>query len=72
MKTVNMHEAKTQLSALVARAEAGEEIVIANAGTPRVRLVPVRVATRAFGRLVLDVPSDFDDALPAEELAAWE
>jgi len=39
---VNMHEAKTRLSELVARAEAGEEIVIARSGTEAVRLVPVR------------------------------
>ena len=37
-----MHEAKTQLSALVARAEAGEDVVIARAGQPAVRLTPVR------------------------------
>jgi len=41
MATVNMHEAKTHLSQLVARAEAGEEIVIARSGAPAVRLVPV-------------------------------
>ena len=39
---VNIHEAKTQLSALVARAEAGEEIVISRANKPVVRLVPVQ------------------------------
>ena len=39
--TINIHEAKTQLSALVARAEAGEEVVIARANKPVVRLVPV-------------------------------
>jgi prevent-host-death family protein len=39
--TVNIHEAKAQLSALIARAEAGEEIVIARANKPVVRLVPV-------------------------------
>ena len=37
-----MHEAKTQLSALVAHAEAGEDVVIARAGQPAVRLTPVR------------------------------
>jgi prevent-host-death family protein len=39
--TVNMHEAKTHLSRLVDRAEAGEEIVIARAGKPAARLVPL-------------------------------
>jgi prevent-host-death family protein len=41
MTTINMHDAKTQLSDLVARAEAGEEIVIARRNRPAVRLVPV-------------------------------
>ena len=39
---VNVHEAKTQLSKLLARVEAGEEIVIARAGTPVARLMPVQ------------------------------
>ena len=42
MATINMHDAKTQLSDLVARAEAGEDIVIARRNKPVVRLVPVR------------------------------
>lgn len=41
MAQVGMHEAKTKLSQLVERAEAGEEIVIARNGTPVARLVPV-------------------------------
>ena len=41
MTVINMHDAKTQLSDLVARAEAGEEIVIARRNRPAVRLVPV-------------------------------
>lgn len=43
---VNIYEAKTQLSDLVERAAGGEDIVIAKAGTPRVRLVPVRAPRR--------------------------
>jgi len=43
---VNMHEAKTHLSELVARAEAAEEIVIARSGSPAVRLVPVTARVR--------------------------
>ncbi len=42
MKIANIHEAKSQLSELVERALAGEEVVIAKAGKPMVRLVPVR------------------------------
>ena len=41
MTKVNVYEAKTNLSRLIERARAGEEIVIARAGTPMVRLVPV-------------------------------
>jgi prevent-host-death family protein len=43
MAIINMHDAKTQLSDLVARAEAGEEIVIARRNLPAVKLVPVGV-----------------------------
>ncbi len=38
---VNIHEAKTNLSSLIVRAEAGEEVIIARAGKPVVKLVPV-------------------------------
>jgi len=127
MVTINMHDAKTQLSDLVARAEAGEEIVIARRNKPVVRLVPVdagrprsaappggfaedgqadydvgamRAAVKAgrefsimqdgkpvaklvptgekrvrgFGMLahLPPVPDAFFDALPEEELRAWE
>jgi prevent-host-death family protein len=63
--TVNIHEAKTHLSRLVARAAAGEEIVIAKAGEPMARLVayePNR-EPRQFGRLKgkIWIADDFDD-----------
>ena len=53
MKTVNIHAAKTQLSKLVEDAVAGEEVVIAKAGRPMVRLVTVtaRKERRGFGAL---------------------
>lgn len=74
--TVNIHEAKTHLSRLIERAEHGEEIIIAKAGTPKVRLTPVRdeVVTRSPGRFAgsLRVTEAFFEALPEEELAAWE
>jgi prevent-host-death family protein len=47
MKTVNLHAAKTHLSRLVDEAANGEEIVIAKAGRPMVRLVPGDSATEA-------------------------
>ena len=46
---VNIHAAKTNLSKLIARAQAGEEIVIANAGQPVARLMPLTVPTRVAG-----------------------
>ena len=70
---MNVHEAKTQLSRLLEGAEAGEEIVIARAGVPVARLVPVALGERRPGRLkgVLTVADDFDDALPAEITLAF-
>ncbi|MEH0108717.1 type II toxin-antitoxin system prevent-host-death family antitoxin [Tersicoccus sp. MR15.9] len=72
MTTVNVAEAKGRLSELVARAEAGEEIIIARAGHPAVRLVPAVAQTRRFGLLDVRVPDDFDSPLADEELVAWE
>ncbi len=43
---VNIHAAKTNLSKLIARAEAGEEVIIARAGCPLVRLEPIERAER--------------------------
>jgi prevent-host-death family protein len=75
MSTVNIYEAKTQLSRLVDRAAAGEEIVIARAGKPLVRLVPVKAKQpRQAGlwRHIKPPPDDFFDPLSEEELALWE
>jgi prevent-host-death family protein len=72
---VNMHEAKTELSKLVERALAGEDVVIARAGVPVVRLVPVaRLGQRVLGqwRGKVKMAADFDAALPDEVLADWE
>jgi prevent-host-death family protein len=75
-KTVNLYEAKTQLSKLVERAANGEEVIIAKAGQPKARLVPLarRVRNRKpgdwKGRLVIE--PDFDAPLPEEVLAAFE
>jgi prevent-host-death family protein len=49
--TVNVHEAKTQLSRLLARVEGGESIIIARKGRPVARLVPIVAKRRVFGRL---------------------
>jgi len=69
MHQVSIHEAKTHLSRLLARVEAGEEIVIARAGRPIARLVAVeRSDRRLFGRDagLFEVPEDFDAPLPNE------
>lgn len=76
VKTVNLYDAKTHLSALVEQAARGEEIVIAKAGAPRAKLVPLGPATRPRkagawkGRLV--IAPDFDAPLPESLLAAFE
>jgi prevent-host-death family protein len=73
MTVVNVHEAKTHLSDLLARTERGEEIVIARAGRPIARLVAISgPPSRVFGGMALTVPADFDAPLPPEELGAWE
>jgi prevent-host-death family protein len=63
-ETVNIHDAKTHLSRLVARVEAGEEIVLARGGRPVARLVPVSARTqpRKLGLLRgrLWIAPDFD------------
>ena len=75
MVTVNVHEAKTNLSRLLAQAEAGEDVVIARNGTPVARLVSCMPAKRPQpdvlkGKVVID--DSFFDPLPEEELRAWE
>ena len=73
---VNVHEAKTHFSKLLARVEKGEEVVIARSGKPIARLVPGGVESPApiFGsdRGSFAVPEDFDSPLPDEVLAGFE
>ncbi len=70
MLTVNMHEAKSQLSALVEAVNAGEEVVIARAGKPVARLVPYRAQAEPRrpggweGRIW--IADDFDAPLPED------
>jgi prevent-host-death family protein len=75
METVNIHEAKTHLSRLVQRVEAGEEIVISRAGKPVARLVPLaqQLKPRVFGQMRgrITISDDFDAPLPDELLAAF-
>lgn len=72
---VNVRRAKIELSRLLARAEAGEEVVIARRGRPIARLVPLEPrGRREPGTLrgKITVPDSFFDPLPEEELKAWE
>jgi prevent-host-death family protein len=78
MQTVNIHVAKTHLSRLLDEVAAGAEIVIARAGRPVARLVPLErpplLARRQLGRLAgqLTVPADFDAPLPDDILDSFE
>lgn len=78
MTVVTVHHAKTHLSKLIARAEAGEEIVIARGKEPVVRLErvgpprPQRVPGRLKGIVSSPPDSFFFDPMPEDELALWE
>ena len=71
---VNVHEAKTHLSRLLDEAHAGKEIILAKAGKPYARLMPLAAspAGRQPGRLRGRLGAGFFEPLPAEELDAWE
>ena len=70
MKSVNIHEAKTHLSRLVERVQAGEEIIIAKAGRPAARLVPIEAAGRPIKigglKASAPVPDDFNTMFESE------
>jgi prevent-host-death family protein len=77
MPTYTIHAAKTHLSKLVARAEAGEEVVLARGKNPVVKIVPVTVTPkpeRKFGALKgkIKIGSEFFDPLPEEEMKHWK
>ena len=72
---VSVHAAKTHLSRLLARVEAGEVITIARRRTPVAKLVPiVPKPKREFGAMRgrISIGPEFFDPLPEEELARWE
>ena len=75
--TFKMHDAKTHLSSLIARAVAGEEIIIARGEQPQVKITPIveaakpnRVAGALKGKI--SIPDSFFDPMTEEELALWE
>ena len=73
MTTVNIHEAKTHLSRLLESVEEGEEIVIARAGKPIAKLVPLKRKPRRPGGLKgkIRIHSNFDEPLPDDIAAAF-
>jgi prevent-host-death family protein len=76
MSIVTIHAAKTHLSKLLARVEAGEEIVIARGRTPIARLTPIHAlpAKRRFGAFkgMLSVGPEFFEPMTDAELREWE
>ena len=72
MRTVNIHEAKTHLSRLVNQAARGEPFIIAKAGKPLVKVVPLDTPTvrqpkrLGFLKGYIDVPDDFDTMFEKE------
>jgi prevent-host-death family protein len=75
-RIINIHEAKTHLSRLVDEVAGGEEVIIAKAGKPMVRLTPLsaKPKPKKFGLLKgrIQVPDDFNAPLDADILAAFE
>lgn len=83
MKTVNIHQAKTQLSRLLKRVEAGEEVVLARAGKPVAKLVPMPANKprepglwlKKYPHLIPELEKLgelIEQPLPEDELALWE
>jgi prevent-host-death family protein len=70
---INVHEAKTRFSQLLEQAHAGQEIILAKAGKPYARMVPLEVESprRKPGRLKIVVGVAFFEPLPNDELAGW-
>lgn len=77
MPTITVHQAKTQLSKLIEKAEQGEEIVIARGHNPVVRLVPIQPAPQQrplglFKHAGFHLGPEFFEPLPPEEMEGWE
>lgn len=76
MLTINIHEAKTHLSRFIEKAAAGEEIIIAKAGKPVAKLVPLHSQPSARSPGIfkgkLNVPEDFDAALPEDVMMQFQ
>ena len=77
MQQVNIHQAKTHLSALVAQAAAGEPFIIAKAGKPMVKVTPINEPEKpkrrvGFMKGQFTVPDDFDEMYAEEILEMFE
>jgi prevent-host-death family protein len=76
MRIINTHEAKTHLSRLLERVEAGEDIVIGRAGVPIARLTayrePAEPRTGGQWKGLVRTGDDFDDSLPPDMQRAFE
>ena len=75
MPVVNVHEAKTQLSRLLAQVEAGEEVVIARRGRPVARLVRCQPEGKRQPDVLkgkITITDAFFEPLPEDELKLWE
>ena len=71
--TVDDHEARQNFSELLERAHHGEEIIVARAGKPYARLVPLGTRReRTQGRYPDEIPDSFFEPLPNEQLEVWE
>lgn len=76
-RTINIHEAKTHLSKLVEQAARGEEFIIAKAGKPMVRVVPLEASEKPRSRLgfmqgQMKIPDDFDTMGQEEIIRLFE
>lgn len=73
METINIHYAKTHLSKILIRVNAGEEIIIAKSGRPYAKLVPLNPVTRRKPGIAKGFVNDaFFEPLPDQELQRWE
>lgn len=73
MEIVNINEAKTHFSKILARVNSGEEIIIAKSGKPYAKITPIKqVKQRIPGIAKGKVTEEFFEPLPEEELDIWE
>lgn len=73
VERISSTDAKNQLNRLLAEVKVGASFEITIYGEPVARIVPVTAVPRRFGQIPnLVIPNDFDDPLPASELATWE